>query len=198
MLRDSTFTSCLRDSTFLSYRRKLSFSVFYVDYGILWSCSRAYFVCVSAAEPVVVVAFARGFCLGPVCIPFSPMGTRKGQDDPRFAGHESYYDKYKAICDIFIVENVVEYGDVITKDRLGEEWEVESLKLDPRNLGLGVARARIYLLRWKKTKVTWDAPFTLRDFLDTLASKPVLSAKNYFWQKIPPTVLSEAEASWQH
>lgn len=124
------------------------------------------------------------------------MGLKTKEAHPQFASHESYYEQYKKVSDIMIVENVVEYGSAITKERLGPEREVQSLCVDPRNFGLGVARARIYMLCWNTKRVRWDSPLTLAELLDAVASRRVLTAKNYFWQRRPCSLLSDAEDPW--
>ena len=133
-----------------------------------------------------------------MCICFSPMGTQLKESHPQFESHESYYKKYSKVSDVMVVENVVEYGAEIAKKRLGENWEVRSIHFDPRNLGMGVARARLYMLCWNKLKVVWDAPYDLAEFLDALASQRVLTAIHYFWQKRPCSALSDADDSWSH
>ena len=125
------------------------------------------------------------------------MGNRKGTNDTRFETHNRFYSEYSRECDVLVVENVVEYGEDITKSALGPSWAVTSICFDPRNVGMGIARARIYLLCWKTNKVTWTAPFSLKELLESLASRHVLTARNYFWQKLPATVLTSAEERCQ-
>lgn len=126
------------------------------------------------------------------------MGTQLKEAHPEFESHESYYKKYMTASDVMIIENVVEYGVEIAKKRLGGHWKVISLCFDPRNLGLGVARARQYMLCWNTLKVEWDAPYDLAGFLDALSSQRVLTAIHYFWQKRPSPALTDADDSWLH
>jgi len=133
---------------------------------------------------------------GPVCMPYSLMGKRLLEDDPRVKTHDSYYSQYKKVCNVFFVENVCEYPPEKVEAALGKEWTVLAVKLDPRNLGLGISRARIYMVCFKKSCVRWNAPFSLEEFIECLASRPILTARNLFWQRVPQHVPTVAQVSW--
>lgn len=124
------------------------------------------------------------------------MGKRLLEDDPRVKTHDSYYSQYKKVCNVFFVENVCEYPPEKVEAALGKEWTVLAVKLDPRNLGLGISRARIYMVCFKKSCVRWNAPFSLEEFIECLASRPILTARNLFWQRVPQHVPTVAQVSW--
>ena len=98
--------------------------------------------------------------------------------------------------DVLFIENVTEYPRSVVESHLGPEFEVQDVQIDPRNLGLGVGRARSFFVAYRKDKVMWNAEYSLTSFLECISSKAVLSAKNYFWQSHPKDQLSDAEDSW--
>ena len=82
---------------------------------------------------------------------------------------------------------------ISTKRGSATDWELRSICVDPRNFGLGIARARVYMLAWRKSKLAWTGPFdTLDEFLQCVAAKHVLTARNYFWQNLPKAQLTPA------
>ena len=131
--------------------------------------------------------------LGPVCVSFSAMGKRLQEQDIAFATHEQYYKEYTKCNDLLILENVPEYKEKLVASHLGPSWAMDSTRLDPRIFGMGVSRPRVYIICWRKNVLKWTADFRLDEFVRALAAKPVLTAGNYFWQKIPETTLTAAE-----
>ncbi|CAK9034396.1 PABC domain-containing protein [Durusdinium trenchii] len=131
--------------------------------------------------------------LGPVCVSFSAMGKRLQEQDIAFATHEQYYKEYTKCNDLLILENVPEYKEKLVASHLGPSWAMDSTRLDPRIFGMGVSRPRVYIICWRKNVLKWTADFRLDEFVWALAAKPVLTAGNYFWQKIPETTLTAAE-----
>ena len=131
--------------------------------------------------------------LGPVCVSFSAMGKRLQEQDIAFATHEQYYKEYTKCNDLLILENVPEYKEKLVASHLGPSWAMDSTRLDPRIFGMGVSRPRVYIICWRKNVLKWTADFRLEEFVRALAAKPVLTAGNYFWQKIPETTLTAAE-----
>ena len=120
------------------------------------------------------------------------MGSRLQEDDPRFATHKAYYTEYGGTSDLMLIENVTEYPVSLVKQHLGADWEVFSICVDPRNVGLGVSRARVYIVAFRKSKLAWTAPYTLSEFLDCVASKHIIAARDYFWQDLPKAELTPA------
>lgn len=151
------------------------------------------------SNSLTFVAVTLVLCLiqGTVCVSFSMMGKRRGQHDPRFATHTRYYEQYRNCCDLLIIENVCEYDLEIVKRSLGDEWSTQATKLDPRLFGLGVSRARHYILAFKKTALSWTATWSLDEFVSFFAAKPGIGAINYFWQRRSPQTLTAAEETWQ-
>lgn len=80
------------------------------------------------------------------------MGRQTGTGDPRFQTHSCYYKSMKDISDIMIIENVPEYSPTIPQQLL-VGWDMESLVVDPRILGVPASRARLYVLAFRKDKV---------------------------------------------
>ena len=81
------------------------------------------------------------------------MGRQTGEDDPRFATHENFYESMKRIHEIMLIENVPEYKVSIAVKHLGSAWELESTVIDPRHFGVPASRARLYILAWRRDKV---------------------------------------------
>ena len=131
--------------------------------------------------------------LGPVCVGYSKMGKMLGNQDKTYPTHEEFYNRYPDQCDLFVIENVPEYPKQTVEKGLGKGFKVQHVTLDPRNLGMGVGRARSYFVAWRTSKIKWTASFSLAEFLDCLSCKPVLTARNYFWQSHPKDVLTDAE-----
>lgn len=132
-------------------------------------------------------------CAGPVCVAFSLMGRRRKEQDISFRTHEKYYQEYGKSNSVLIVENVTEYSEEIVAARLGPSWRIQATRLDPRIFGMGVSRPRLYMICYDSDHVRWDADFTLNEFVTALAAKPVLTARDYFWEKVPKKRLTNAE-----
>jgi hypothetical protein len=124
------------------------------------------------------------------------MGKKLGTSDPVFATHESFYEATSVDCDVCIVENVTEYSPDHARKGLGPGWEIQFEKLDPRILGLPAARARIYMICYRTSKVTWRRDVSLELVLGILASRVISDASMYFWLKLPPSTLSPAHDTW--
>ena len=137
------------------------------------------------------------FIQGPVCVAFSLMGRRRKEQDISFRTHEKYYQEYGKSNSVLIVENVTEYSEEIVAARLGPSWRIQATRLDPRIFGMGVSRPRLYMICYDSDHVRWDADFTLNEFVTALAAKPVLTARDYFWEKVPKTRLTNAEEPQQ-
>ena len=127
---------------------------------------------------------------------YSRMGKELHEKDVEFKTHEAFYEQYPVVTDVLFIENVTEYPRSVVESHLGPEFEVQDVQIDPRNLGLGVGRARSFFVAYRKDKVMWNAEYSLTSFLECISSKAVLSAKNYFWQSHPKDQLSDAEDSW--
>lgn len=121
------------------------------------------------------------------------MGKRLKDRDPQFVSHQSFYREYARKHDVIFVENVTEYSETLVQQCLGQEFEIRSIRICPRNLGLGVARARVYMVAFRSSKIVWSSPYSLEDFADAVASRVFLDAYNYFWQRAPKSILSKAE-----
>ena len=135
------------------------------------------------------------FGLGPVCIMYSRMGKGLRELDLGFDTHEAFYKNYASIADVLFIENVTEYPRHVIQSRLGKGWSIEDVQVDPRNLGLGMGRARSFFVAYRNDKIEWNADYSLESFLECLSSKSALTARNYFWQKLPEDHLSSAEDS---
>ena len=124
------------------------------------------------------------------------MGNKLGTSDPVFATHEAFYKEASEDCDVCIVENVPEYSPDHARKGLGPAWEIQFEKLDPRILGLPAARARIYMICYRTSKVTWRKDVSLELVLGILTSRVISDASMYFWMKLPPSTLSAAQDTW--
>ena len=135
-------------------------------------------------------------CWGPVCFDFSMMGSRRQMDDPNFCTHTAYFENVACTHDLNIIENVPEYGVDIVRAALGPRFDIKAVKIDPRILGLGVARSRIYIVAIHKSKLKWKAKFSVGEFMDALTSQVVLGCTDYYWRKLPRQNLSECDEPW--
>lgn len=126
------------------------------------------------------------------------MGRRQKTADPQFQTHVAYVDNVAVEQDLNIIENVTEYDVEIVWQALGPAFQVSSLKLDPRVLGLGCARARVYIVAIKHSKLRWVDGFTLTDFVDSITSQVALGSGDYWWKSLPAQKLSSAEETWLH
>lgn len=123
------------------------------------------------------------------------MGKRRGAQDPIYLTHKRFYSDVASDQDLILVENVTEYSEKHVQDELGSAFALTSVKIDPRIFGMGVARARIYIIAIRKSKLQWRKGFSIKDFLDSLTSRMILSASSYFWKKLPSQRLSESDES---
>eukprot|EP00435_Cladocopium_sp_Y103_P057869 s1201_g20.t1 len=91
--------------------------------------------------------------LGPICTLFSKMGLQTGVSDPKFVTHKRFYENFKRMSDVMLIENVPEYRKSIAQEHLGEGWDLEmSAVIDPRLFGVPAARARLYMLAFNKAR----------------------------------------------
>ena len=80
------------------------------------------------------------------------MGKRLCENDPSFKSHEDYYESIadegqeeeteesESGYDAAVIENVTEYEENTVAAKLPKHWILQSVRLDPRSLGLGAAR----------------------------------------------------------
>ena len=93
---------------------------------------------------------------------------------------------------INLIENVTEYEVDIIQGKLGPNFEVKGVRLDPRVFGLPTARPRLYALAFNKNHVQWVEGFDLMEFIDALTSQVALTASCYWWSQEPPSKLTDA------
>lgn len=116
--------------------------------------------------------------------------------DPHFRTHTAFYNNMACDQDLNIIENVPEYPEKIIQDALGPAFVVTAVKIDPRIFGLAVARARIYAIAFRKSKLRWRAEFSVNEFLDAMTSQVSLTSTNYWFRKLPRQVLSDSDDTW--
>eukprot|EP00435_Cladocopium_sp_Y103_P053222 s1327_g17.t1 len=102
---------------------------------------------------------------------YSRMGNELHEEDVEFATHEAFYEQYPKVADVLFIENVTEYPRSTVESNLGPRFAVEDVQVDPRNVGLGMGRARSFFLAYRKDKIKWNAEFSLSSFLECLSSK---------------------------
>lgn len=85
------------------------------------------------------------------------MGKRRRSEDPVYETHTAHYKNIARDQDINVIENVTEYCDHLDEiqDQMGHDFEIQYVKLDPRVFGLGVARARVFMVGIRKSKLQW-------------------------------------------
>lgn len=131
---------------------------------------------------------------GQPCTPFSRMGKLLGQDDPVFQVHEKYYAEVRHHADLAVLENVPEYNmqDMVAS-HLGRSWPCHTLKVDPRNFGLGCARARSYAITFNEKRLKWDDSCPLSWTLHNLRARPAMQACDFFYLTKPRASLSSSD-----
>lgn len=117
-------------------------------------------------------------------------------DDPNFCTHTAFFENVACTQDLNIIENVPEYGVDIVRTALGPCFDIKAVKIDPRILGLGVARSRIYIVAIRKSKLRWKAKFSVGEFMDALTSQVILDCTHYYWRKLPRQNLSQSDEPW--
>lgn len=128
---------------------------------------------------------------------WSNMGKRQGSHDPGFVCHEKCYQQAPYLGDVLVVENVPQYCPDLVQNRLGPNWTVQHVVIDPRILGLPASRPRIFMLCYKHKLVSWRKGVTLSKVLGALTSRVVADASMYLWQKLPPVTLSASKDTRQ-
>lgn len=69
------------------------------------------------------------------------MGKKEKEFGPSWRTHSSYYDNMKkSKIPILIIENVCEYEERLVQKSLGCGWKLQSIRVDPRSLGMAAAR----------------------------------------------------------
>ena len=127
------------------------------------------------------------------------MGKRHMELGSSHCTHTSYYKAMKKSDNtVLVIENVAEYKESIVQKELGGDWEIQSVQIDPRLLGLPCCRTRVFMLCWKRDVVRWVAPYTFHSFIACLTSQISMSAVDYFFKSLPKTILSPSAVHWQH
>lgn len=132
------------------------------------------------------------------------MGRRAKEMGPSAVVHAAFYKHMReSDTSLLIVENVPEYEERIVRNSLvvsgmASKWELLSVRLDPRILGLGCARARVFIVAYRSDRLRWVAPWTLQDFVGCLSSKVHMTAKDYFWMDLPKAKLSASNDTCMH
>ncbi|CAK9073952.1 unnamed protein product [Durusdinium trenchii] len=125
------------------------------------------------------------------------MGKRgRDSDAATWSTHVAYFEHVAPAHECLIVENVPEYSEMLVLKCLkksGYSWQAKSLRIDPRVLGLGCARARLYMVIFRTDIFRWEPNFTLEQLVECLAGQVALSAGSYYWAKLPPVKLSTAQ-----
>ena len=93
---------------------------------------------------------------------------------------------------ILVIENVPEYEERVVRSSLSSCWTLVSVRVDPRVLGFGTARARVFIVAYRSDKLQWVSPFSLASLVGCLSSQVALKAKDYFWMQLPKSVLTRS------
>ena len=123
------------------------------------------------------------------------MGRRLQTADPLYQIHEAYYKNVAVDQDVNIIENVPEYHVQLVRNSL-HGFHVTDFKLDPRIFGMGTARARVYLVCIRSTKLKWKKGWCWQTFLDALTANKVLVSGDYWWRTLPSQTLSQSDVPW--
>lgn len=126
---------------------------------------------------------------------YSLMGRRLQETGPSHEVHVSYYANMRnSKNSVLIIENVTEYKEALVKRELGGQWDLVSIRVDPRLLGLPCSRARVFMICWKREEVRWVCPFTLHSFVECLRSQVTMNAGAYFFKDLPKAKLTPSAA----
>lgn len=126
-----------------------------------------------------------------MCVDWSMMGRREQEQGSSQHTHTSYYRAMKTSENtVLVIENVAEYKESVVQKELGGEWEIRSVRIDPRLLGLPCCRTRVFMLCWKRDVVRWVAPYTFGSFIGCLRARISLTAADYFFKSLPRSILS--------
>ena len=128
------------------------------------------------------------------------MGLRKKEHGKSQICHKAYYDNMKASQNwILVIENVPEYEERVVHRALGnKDWKLESVRIDPRVLGFGASRARLYIVAYRQDKLDWVGPWTLTSFVEILRARVKMTAHNYFWMQLPKSKLTPSNETQMH
>ena len=121
------------------------------------------------------------------------MGPGEKQNHESYKTHQAYFENIRSGFDVALIENVPQYSETIVKTELGDEWDTTSLVIDPRIFGVPCARTRLYVIAWRKGKVSWRGGVDVLDILDTLAARVTTSAKSCFWMDLPSSSLTPSQ-----
>ena len=124
------------------------------------------------------------------------MGPGKRENGKSFETHTSYYRSAATLCQVLVIENVPEYGRQVIQDQLGPMWSIKTMVIDPRIFGVCVARSRQYAICWKSEEVTWRQDVSLEKIIELLTSTAEATAISCFWQDLPKSSLTDAQALW--
>ena len=124
------------------------------------------------------------------------MGARSGKDHWAFETHTAHFNVQRGLqTDLLVVENVPEYNVQCVRQALGPAYKVLSIKVDPRAFGQRAARARVYIVAYRRKALKFRDGTSLHGMLSLLRQKPILSISHYFWKKLPPVMLSAPNAA---
>lgn len=125
------------------------------------------------------------------------MGKGLRERDVKYQVHQKYYQVIPGVADLLLLENVPEYSmkEVVARE-LGSGWGCVAETIDPRLFGFATSRARTYALCWKKSTIKMDPQFPLGKVIAALKARPVMLAKNYFWQRLGPSPLTNSRVFW--
>ena len=128
------------------------------------------------------------------------MGNKGKASHPVVKTHKRYFKKQKTcdLSDALLWENVTEWELKMLKRSLGKGWKFIAVKLDPQLFGFPCARARLYVLAWKTSKLKWhmDVPALVELIRGLCVQCHVgFSCSSYWWQTgVARVPLSKFEA----
>ncbi len=112
-------------------------------------------------------------------MPWSSSGKRLGNRDPRIACHKAYtcHRRHRKES-VRIFENVPQYPTSQLEEDFGDEASIFPAILDPRDLGFGASRSRLWAIIIDNEKASWDCDLSYEQLLQVLAAAPVMTAKD--------------------
>lgn len=123
------------------------------------------------------------------------MGDCERENSWKFKTHERYHESVHSgsIADLLVLENVPEYNMKEFCSRyLGSGWGCITTVIDPRLLGFGNSRARVYGLVWKKSVLKPDPKYDLMAIIEAVKARPMMNAMSFYYLKLDTSTLSES------
>lgn len=126
---------------------------------------------------------------------WSKMGKQRKSEDKVFEFHQAWATQRKlAKTAITVFENVPEYEiEILRKEFAAPRFQLMAVTIDPRLLGQGVARPRVFALILDTLQVRWTCASSFHEVVQMMRMRTTLGAKDYFWMSCGADKLTVAQ-----